>query len=186
MVNHILSREAPDVPLISGRITAARLIEMGNGIIDFASVDGAFLCRPEGKIADAKEVLESHGLAADTIRTELFTPSAQRWISSVPTPARTMQDIVAHLFVTLSGRTSAFDMRAGDDNLIDAAARVGNDLPYSCKNGMSCTCLCKVTAGAVEVAVNYSLEPLETKAGFMLACQAKPTTANVSLDFDEM
>ena len=186
VVIHILSREAQDVTLLSGRITVERLSELGNGIIDFASVNEAFLCGPEGMIAAAKEVLETYGIAADSIRKELFTPSARRRISSLHTPVRKMQDIVAHLFVTLNGRTGAFDMRSGDDNLIDAAARAGIDLPYSCKNGMCCTCRCKVTAGAVEMAVNYSLETWETKAGFVLACQAKPTTANVSLDFDEL
>ena len=51
---------------------------------------------------------------------------------------------------------------------------------------MCCTCRCKVEAGAVEMAVNYSLEPWETDAGFVLACQSTPKTTEVSLDFDQM
>jgi ring-1,2-phenylacetyl-CoA epoxidase subunit PaaE len=34
--------------------------------------------------------------------------------------------------------------------------------------------------------VNYSLEEWETKAGFVLACQARPTTATLALDFDAL
>ena len=77
-------------------------------------------------------------------------------------------------------------MLASDENIIDAAARHGIDLPYSCKGGMCCTCRCKVVAGEVEMAVNYSLEPWETKAGFVLGCQSTPKAAEVTLDFDEM
>ena len=34
--------------------------------------------------------------------------------------------------------------------------------------------------------VNYSLEPWELKAGFILTCQAHPTSARVVVDFDQV
>jgi ring-1,2-phenylacetyl-CoA epoxidase subunit PaaE len=34
------------------------------------------------------------------------------------------------------------------------------------------------------MAVNYSLEPWELEAGFTLACQARPTSDKLVLDFD--
>ena len=77
-------------------------------------------------------------------------------------------------------------MLASDPNVIDAAARVGLDLPYSCHGGMCCTCRCKVIEGEVEMAVNYSLEPWELEAGYRLACQSTPKTAELSLDFDQI
>ena len=49
---------------------------------------------------------------------------------------------------------------------------------------MCCTCRCKVEEGSAEMAVNYSLEPWELEAGFTLACQARPTSENLVLDFD--
>jgi ring-1,2-phenylacetyl-CoA epoxidase subunit PaaE len=33
--------------------------------------------------------------------------------------------------------------------------------------------------------LNYSLEPWETKAGFVLTCQARPTSARVVIDYDQ-
>ena len=75
-------------------------------------------------------------------------------------------------------------MQAGDDTVLDAAARNGLELPYSCKGGMCCTCRCKVADGQAEMAVNYSLEAWELQAGFVLACQARPTTDKLVLDFD--
>ena len=49
---------------------------------------------------------------------------------------------------------------------------------------MCCTCRCRVTEGRAEMAVNYSLEPWELEAGFVLACQARPLTGRLTLDFD--
>jgi len=34
--------------------------------------------------------------------------------------------------------------------------------------------------------LNYSLEPWELQAGFILTCQAKPTTAKVVVDYDHV
>ena len=57
---------------------------------------------------------------------------------------------------------------------------------FSCKGGMCCTCRAKVREGEVEMAANYSLEPWELEAGFVLTCQARPLTGKVVLDFDEV
>ena len=40
--------------------------------------------------------------------------------------------------------------------------------------------------GKAEMAVNYSLEPWEIDAGFILTCQAHPLTERVTIDYDQM
>lgn len=184
-VVHILSREAQDVPLLSGRITAERIATLAKGVVDLGMIDEAFLCGPESMVEEAKSALAALGLASGRIRSELFTASAPRKHFAPPAEAEAGQ-VIARVTATLDGKRLAFDMRASDGNVIDAAARAGIDLPYSCKGGMCCTCRCKVEAGAVEMATNYSLEEWETKAGFVLACQSTPKTPDVSLDFDQM
>ena len=49
-----------------------------------------------------------------------------------------------------------------------------------------CTCRAKLLEGRVAMAANYSLEPWETEAGYVLTCQAHPTTARVVVDFDQV
>jgi ring-1,2-phenylacetyl-CoA epoxidase subunit PaaE len=34
--------------------------------------------------------------------------------------------------------------------------------------------------------INYSLEPWELKAGFVLTCQAKPSSGRVVVDYDHV
>jgi ring-1,2-phenylacetyl-CoA epoxidase subunit PaaE len=49
---------------------------------------------------------------------------------------------------------------------------------------MCCTCRAKVTEGAVAMDVNYSLQPWETEAGYVLTCQSRPRTGRVAVDYD--
>jgi ring-1,2-phenylacetyl-CoA epoxidase subunit PaaE len=69
--------------------------------------------------------------------------------------------------------------------VLEAAEQAGLDLPFSCRAGVCSTCRTKVAQGSVEMAANYALEPWEVEAGFVLACQSRPTTAELELDYDE-
>jgi ring-1,2-phenylacetyl-CoA epoxidase subunit PaaE len=76
-------------------------------------------------------------------------------------------------------------VHATDPSLLDAAAREGLDVPFSCKSGVCSTCRCKVLKGEVRMERNFALEKHELAAGFVLACQSHALTAEVTLSFDE-
>ena len=44
----------------------------------------------------------------------------------------------------------------------------------------------KLLEGRVEMTVNYSLEPWETEAGYVLTCQSQPVTERVVVDYDQV
>lgn len=182
---HILSREAQDVALLSGRITGERLQALAKGAVDLSDIDDAYLCGPQAMISELTAALAAMGLAGASIHSELFKAGPPRAAFRAPI-ADAAGDVLARINVTLDGASRSFAMLAGDDNIVDAAARTGLDLPCSCKGGMCCTCRCKVTEGGVTMALNYSLEDWELKAGFVLACQARPQTRSVTLDFDQL
>jgi ring-1,2-phenylacetyl-CoA epoxidase subunit PaaE len=184
-VVHIFSREPQDVPLLHGRITAERIGALARAVVELETVDHAFLCGPEGMIDEARSALQALGMPNERIRSELFTASTPRRHFRPPLTAEPGV-IVSRVSVKLDGKRHAFDMLASDENVVDAAARAGIDLPYSCHGGMCCTCRCKLEKGEVAMAVNYSLEDWEMKAGYVLACQSTPKTAELSLDFDQM
>jgi ring-1,2-phenylacetyl-CoA epoxidase subunit PaaE len=182
---HIMSREAQDIPLFAGRITREKLAELGDAV-RFQAMDEAFLCGPSGMVQDARRALEGFGLPPERIKAELFTSAALRHNFTAPVISAETEAVEARVTVTLDGKRQGFDLLASDGNLIDAAARNGIELPYSCKGGMCCTCRCRVEGGEAEMAVNYSLEAWEIAAGFTLACQARPKTGELSLNFDAM
>src|SRR6201982_2445127 len=75
---------------------------------------------------------------------------------------------------------------AEGEAILDAALRAGMDLPFACKGGMCSTCRAKLVEGEAPMEVNYSLEPWELKAGFILTCQARPTSDKVVVDYDHV
>lgn len=182
---HVLSREAQDVDLLHGRLDADRIRELARaGLFDPAAVDAYFLCGPGDMIDQAKQALGDLGVASEKIRSEVFVADG----AAPPRPAsRRAQERArqgAVIETVLDGARHSIEMVAGDENVVAAAARQGLELPYSCRGGMCCTCRCKVLEGEAEMATNYSLEPWEQEAGFVLACQSRPLTEKLVLDFD--
>jgi len=179
-VLHLLSRERQDVDLLNGRITAEKVRELAATVIELDSVNETFLCGPEPMTMEVREALLDLGVPPTHIHLELFgTPHVS---------AAVVRPVVAgdarHLTVVLNGVKTELDISPAD-TVLDAALASGLDLPFSCKGGVCATCRAKVCEGAVEMAVNYALEPWETEAGFVLTCQSRPVSAAVTVDYDQ-
>ncbi|SMX27090.1 1,2-phenylacetyl-CoA epoxidase, subunit E [Pelagimonas phthalicica] len=180
---HVLSREPQDVALLNGRIDGEKVTALARaGAIDLAGTDGVFLCGPGEMIENVTGALDGM-VSADKIHHELF------YTEVGPRPERSAKAMAAAeagvtVDVILDGARRSFQVEAEDEDVVAAAARQGLELPFSCKGGMCCTCRCKVVEGDAEMAVNFSLEPWELEAGFTLACQARPTSEKLVLDFD--
>ena len=182
-VVHVLSREQQDVPVLSGRLDGPRVRTLLGGLLDIPRIDDAFLCGPEGMIAEVSDALATGGLAPERIRSERFTasPGAARPRRVVAPGAAAF----ALATIVSDGISTEVPMQEGE-TVLDAALRAGLDLPYSCRGGMCSTCRAKVAEGAVRMDVNYGLEPWETEAGYVLTCQAHPTTGRVLVDYDQV
>jgi ring-1,2-phenylacetyl-CoA epoxidase subunit PaaE len=186
-VAHVLSREAQDVAALSGRIDEAKIALFLRGIAPAGGIDHAFLCGPGGLVETAERALSKLGLARERVHVERFT------IDGAPAPKRPAPRgngasggvIVAEAEAVRDGIRHHFPVGA-DQTIIEAAESAGLDLPYSCRGGMCCTCRAKLVEGKVEMAVNYSLEPWELAAGYVLTCQSRPKTAKVVLDYDQV
>ncbi len=183
---NLLSREKQDVDLLNGRIDGERIRRMADlGLIDPFSCDGVFLCGPGEMIDEVSAALKDLGVEPDRIRFERFTPTGQAPAPRAPSAAaqKVVADGVA-IEVVLDGVRRTFPMGEGASTVLDAAHAAGLELPYSCAGGMCCTCRCRVVEGRSEMAVNFSLEPWEIEAGFTLACQTRPLSDRLVLDFD--
>lgn len=183
---NLLSREKQDVDLLNGRIDGERIRRMAElGLIDPISGDGVFLCGPGEMIDDVSSALMDLGVEPDRIRFERFTPSGEAPAPRAPSAAarKAVAEGVS-IEVVLDGIRRGFPMGEGASTVLDAAHAAGLELPYSCAGGMCCTCRCRVVEGQSEMAVNFSLEPWEIEAGFTLACQTRPLSRKLVLDFD--
>ncbi|MBC3541587.1 1,2-phenylacetyl-CoA epoxidase subunit PaaE [Rufibacter sediminis] len=185
-VYHILSREHGDTDLLFGRIDKPKTQLFLQKLIKAEEVDECFLCGPEEMIFGAKEALEEAGVSRERIHFELFT-TADSGQKSQKRAENTIgsEDKKSQVQVRLDGNYLNLEMSYYGNTILDAAAETGADVPYSCKGGVCSTCRAKVLEGEVEMDVNYSLEPEEVAAGYILTCQARPLSERVVVDFDQ-
>ena len=184
-VIHLLSRERQDTDLLNGRIDAAKLRALHDaGLIQPAEMDGVFLCGPGTMIDMAEMELGMMGVANDRIHLERFLAADGQAPRPPSDAVREATQDGAEIEAILDGRRRVFTHADPDAPVLDTARAAGIELPFSCAGGMCCTCRCKVREGSAEMAVNYSLEQWELEAGFILACQARPTSEKLVLDFD--
>jgi len=186
---HVLSRQAQEVPLLEGRIDEAKVKEIVRSLLPAASMDEVFICGPEAMIEATEKALLEVGVPTRNIRTERFTSPT---LEALPADAR-KQVVLGHapeskgdvaLTVVLDGKKHQMQM-SSTDKILDVALAAGLDLPYSCKGGVCCTCRAKVMQGSVVMEKNFTLEKWEAEQGFVLSCQAKPTSKEVVMSFDE-
>ncbi|HWO68021.1 MAG TPA: 1,2-phenylacetyl-CoA epoxidase subunit PaaE [Umezawaea sp.] len=179
---HVLSREPRDVELFTGRLDADKLRALFTTVVPAADIDHWWLCGPYAMVQDARTVLTERGVEPDQVHHELF------YVDEPPPPPRRAEDTAvlasaAEVTVVLDGRETTVPVPP-DLAILDAAQRVRSDLPFACKGGVCGTCRALVVDGEVEMRRNYALEPREVEAGFVLTCQATPTTSRVTVDFD--
>lgn len=185
-VHHVLSREAQEIPLLSGRITGDKVEALLRTVGEVEAIDDVFLCGPLAMIEDVKAALARVGVPEGRIHVEVFTPSGTPVRAPRPEAKAGVEAAPgAALTVRIDGLTHEVAMRA-DETVLEAAVRHGLDLPYSCRGGMCCTCRAKVVEGKADMVVNYSLEPWEIERGFILTCQAIPKSERLVLDYDAM
>jgi ring-1,2-phenylacetyl-CoA epoxidase subunit PaaE len=173
----VLSREEQQAGLPSGRLDRERLRELLPALLPVADVAGWFLCGPLGLVQGAERALRETGVPRSRIHEEIFH------VDLTPPPATT--NAPAHSTVTarLDGRAGSWPVRDGE-SLLETVLRNRADAPYACKGGVCGTCRAFLVSGEVRMDRNFALEPEETEAGYVLACQSHPLTEAVELDFD--
>ncbi|MDO0934677.1 2Fe-2S iron-sulfur cluster-binding protein [Streptomyces sp. DG2A-72] len=173
-----LSREEQQAGLPSGRLDQDRLTGLLPALLPVEDVAGWFLCGPFGLVQGAERALRGLGVARTRIHEEIFhVEPLTALVTPVPAPA--------HSTVTarLDGRGGTWPVQDGE-SLLETVLRNRADAPYACKGGVCGTCRAFLVSGEVRMDRNFALEPEETEAGYVLACQSHPVTEKVELDFD--
>ncbi len=181
----VFSREAVDAPLYGGRLDAGKLSAFLAGPVPAASVDEVFVCGPFEMNDQAEAALRGAGVSAERIHIERFGTPETLTGRPVPHEVKPGDAPQARVTVIRDGIAREIEFHAHDPSLLDAAAREGMDVPFSCKSGVCSTCRCKLVEGEVRMDKNFALDKAEVAAGFILSCQAHPLTERVVISFDE-
>jgi len=179
----LFSQEEQEFDVFSGRIDADKVAELYRLFCAGLQPHEAFICGPDTMIATVKDALINIGMDSSGIHIERY--GAPRKKKGGAPAAKISTEKQAIVNVIMDGHKKSFDMPADSNNIVDAAAEQGIELPYSCKGGVCATCRTFVRDGEVRMATNYGLEPWEVEKGFVLACQSVPVTDQITIDYDK-
>ena len=144
--------------------------------VDF---DAYYLCGPEAMINTVQDTLLDNGIDKNKIHFELFTPTEIK--EELPIQAEGSTAIT----VVLDDEEFQFTMDK-KSLVLDAVLKENIDAPYSCQGGVCSSCIAKVTEGKAEMVMNQILTDKEIADGFILTCQAHPTTPTLKVDYDDV
>ena len=181
---HVISGEEQDIPILHGRLDGEKVRVLLRSLVPASTVDHVFICGPTGMSEDIETTCRDIGIAEDRIHVERFVSGLggkprPKTVVAASAPAKAMASLV------VDGKRREVPVADGE-SILDAALRAGMDLPFACKGGMCSTCRAKLVEGDAQMEVNYSLEPWELKAGFILTCQARPVSQKVVVDYDHV
>lgn len=181
---HVLESDEEGDALTSGLLDETRCGRILDAFLDPAAVAAFFICGPGPMMDAAERALQLRGVAPERIHIERFISGPVSPATPRRSSAERRPDALARVAVVIDGRKTSFDFLPEDLSILDAARAAGADAPFACKGGVCCTCRAKLLEGQAEMAKNYGLEPQEVAAGYVLTCQARPTTPEVVVSYD--
>ncbi|CAL68220.1 ferredoxin--NADP reductase [Christiangramia forsetii] len=141
--------------------------------------DKFYLCGPEEMINHVSGVLKTNGVSEDQILFELFTTTVEEKEIEGDTDGQTT------VTITVDDEEFSFPMDRSAV-VLDIALENDIDVPYSCQGGICSSCMARITEGKAEMSKNQILTDEEIEEGFVLTCQAHPTTPTLKVDFDDV
>jgi ring-1,2-phenylacetyl-CoA epoxidase subunit PaaE len=190
-VHFVMSREPQQTAVLNGRIDGPKVRELARRLDDVAAADEYFVCGPGNMVEEVRAAINDINGNAP-VRSERFAAAGRlaaaetvRQAFAAVAGAAAAPELLATVSVTMDGRRRTFPMAPGDASVLDAAERAGLELPFSCRSGICATCRVRCVAGKVDMMHNIALAQWELDAGFILCCQARPTTGTLELSYDE-
>jgi len=185
-VYNFFSRQETGTPFFYSRLDKEKTREILERLLPVERIDEALICGPDTMIDEVYESLTEHGLAEKRIHTERFTNQGQPAVRREREPRRAeLHAATGQLRIQLDGIVHEIAYEPSMGTVLEAAEKAGLEVPFSCRGGVCTTCRAKLSEGSAEMEVNYGLEDDEVGAGFILTCQAVPTSENLTISYDE-
>lgn len=138
-----------------------------------------FVCGPGPFMDIVERTLLDSGVDGRRIHIERFAAA----VPPVEMPGAT--DAVEPIRVTieLNGESRVVEHRPGT-TILQTARQMGLAAPFSCESGNCATCMARVVAGTSSMRSNNALTPDEVDDGWVLTCQAVPTSPSVRVIYE--
>jgi 3-ketosteroid 9alpha-monooxygenase subunit B len=182
-----------------GRLEVVHHLDVERGFVDAGAVPpfvgsasaDVYVCGPTPFMDIVEGALLAHGVGADRIHIERFTPAepstdadgAANGDGEGAAGGTGADASASRVTVELGGRTDTVDHRAGT-TILQTARQMGMAPPFSCESGSCATCMAKLVEGTVKMHVNDVLTDDEVAEGWVLTCQSVPTAASVHVVYE--
>lgn len=142
-----------------------------------------FLCGPGPFMEAVHAAAARAGIPRDRLHAETFTSLSGDPFADVvlPDPDADPGD-AATVSVHLDGVEHEFRWPRSA-TLVDVLLSKGVNVPFSCREGECGSCAATLTAGKVEMGNTSVLDEADIAAGYILACQARPLSDDLSIEF---
>ncbi|RVT52242.1 1,2-phenylacetyl-CoA epoxidase subunit PaaE [Rubrivivax albus] len=184
VLHHVFSDEPTDADLNHGLMNRDKLAQFLSGPVPAAGIAHAYICGPFQMNDEAEAALLAAGVPEDRVHIERFGVAPQAG-GAVVHEARPGDAEQAKVVIIRDGLKREIDFHKDQPSILDAASAAGLEVPFSCTSGVCGTCRAKLIEGQVRMERNFALDKAEVAGGFVLTCQAHPTTERVVLSFDE-
>lgn len=137
-----------------------------------------YVCGPNEFMDTVRTALTGAGVAADRLHVEHFD------VTDVAAAAAPDTDVVTdEVTIVLDGSTTTAPYYSGN-TLLQTARMAGLRAPSSCEIGSCGTCMARLIEGGARMINNDALDPDEVEDGWVLTCQALPTTPTVRVVYE--
>ncbi|CAJ1587265.1 ferredoxin--NADP reductase [[Mycobacterium] wendilense] len=136
-----------------------------------------YVCGPGPFMDTVETALLEFGVPRQRIHLERFTAVA------APAPDTNGAVITEEVTIQLDRTTVTQPYRAGN-TLLQTARLAGLKAPSSCETGSCGTCMAQVTEGSARMLNNDALDDDEVAEGWVVTCQAIPTSPTVRVVYE--
>ena len=187
VIHHVFSDEHTDADINRGVMNRDKIAEFLTGLVPADTIDHAYICGPFQMNDEAEAALLGAGVPEERIHIERFgiAQSGAAQVGAVVHHAQPGDAAQARITIIRDGLRREIGFSREQASILDAASDAGLEVPFSCTSGVCGTCRAKLVEGQVRMERNFALDKKEVAAGFVLTCQAHPTTERVVLSFDQ-
>ncbi|ODR16706.1 ferredoxin--NADP reductase [Mycolicibacterium porcinum] len=136
-----------------------------------------YVCGPAPFMDTVEQVLLDAGIPRRQLHLERFT------VAAIPPPDPDQPVVTEEVTIELDRQTVTVPYRAGN-TLLQTARLAGLKAPSSCETGSCGTCMAQVVEGCARMHNNDALDDDEVADGWVVTCQALPTTRTVRVVYE--
>jgi ferredoxin-NADP reductase len=168
-----------------GRLSVHHHLDSETGFLDAAACAALVGDRAEADfyVCGPGPYMEIVEAGLDRLGVEPARRFIERFELPDAAPATSETSETESIVIRLEGRRHTIGYQRGD-TILDAVRRAGLKPPFACQAGNCGTCMAFLGGGKATMRANNVLAADEVEEGWVLTCQAIPTSREVAVDYD--